>query len=818
MAGDIKRQRKSWTFQGSRGDRSCCFFLCRHCIDRSKVSINILRANLAEEGDEDAQLEVAKRLLQETTESETPEATQNENARLALYWLIKSSEQGNDEATTMLKQCLQSGRGLTAQNILDVRTCATTPKDEKLTFKAARLLYRKLSNGEEFITTTQLLARVNARRKNVTFENENGIEKGEIVSNQQKDLDQQQQHNVELENRLDATDAVPENGNPAPNVGLNETFIVSSQPQSTTSKPVKAEEIPSSENRFHKPHSKIAGTKPSDLHFAMTQSGKKLTLSDLLSVAKDFNLGSIPQLSVDERKRILSRHKWNSNSSFNMLMLQFFILAVMANAMRLREAVMWFVCLGILWASHNLFLWKLRYENFNDWSGAFNSVLKKGSWKTERFKKRLSLRYLLPYLIIIFVASLATGFQTPLSTFILGTIVLISVHFRVLGRKLPSWRQFIFLSIALIYHHAPVINLFGADFVERSQFLHEQMISNQQHIIYFPVPLNGFSLISITLLLTAIKYSVHGMIRETLPEVAFAIWLNKVVQACVVLEYEEISVGICIIATLCTIMFLASSQLKAWQILLFAVTALVVIISVGLVQSGKHLAGKDETKSEVKFLEWEEYDGNCHKKAWAVQSPASTQIKCTALYGDHKAPTVVKWKGRISIVKVEKLSRSLQDSSLLDVVFDISMGVFPSQKDDGTRNWQSYLPGSNDGETFAPTSIIVRTDELRDMKRKQYLIDHILNFRSGDKIEVIGKLKESTIGSLKPQIIEVQTLQCLSCATADYGEFAIAETERLDYGWSYGPFKFETDMSLYSINYTNFVIDIFASLRTLINV
>lgn len=34
-----------------------------------------------------------------------------ENSRLGVYWLIKASEQGNVEATTILKQCLETGQG-----------------------------------------------------------------------------------------------------------------------------------------------------------------------------------------------------------------------------------------------------------------------------------------------------------------------------------------------------------------------------------------------------------------------------------------------------------------------------------------------------------------------------------------------------------------------------------------------------------------------------------------------------------------------------------------------------------------------------------
>jgi TPR repeat protein len=34
-----------------------------------------------------------------------------ENSRLGVYWLIKASEQGNVEATNILKHCLETGQG-----------------------------------------------------------------------------------------------------------------------------------------------------------------------------------------------------------------------------------------------------------------------------------------------------------------------------------------------------------------------------------------------------------------------------------------------------------------------------------------------------------------------------------------------------------------------------------------------------------------------------------------------------------------------------------------------------------------------------------
>lgn len=41
-----------------------------------------------------------------------------ENSRLGVYWLIKASEQGNVEATNILKQCLETGQGKVLLQIL----------------------------------------------------------------------------------------------------------------------------------------------------------------------------------------------------------------------------------------------------------------------------------------------------------------------------------------------------------------------------------------------------------------------------------------------------------------------------------------------------------------------------------------------------------------------------------------------------------------------------------------------------------------------------------------------------------------------------
>lgn len=68
---------------------------------------------------------------------------QRENDRLGVYWLIKSSEQGNAEATDLLKKCFSNGRGITEHNYMDVKSCINMTQDEKLARKAAREMFAR---------------------------------------------------------------------------------------------------------------------------------------------------------------------------------------------------------------------------------------------------------------------------------------------------------------------------------------------------------------------------------------------------------------------------------------------------------------------------------------------------------------------------------------------------------------------------------------------------------------------------------------------------------------------------------------------------
>ncbi|BES96384.1 Wolfram syndrome 1 [Nesidiocoris tenuis] len=142
------------------------------------------RSGLAEDGCPDSQVVLAKQLLEETCDDEVD---RDENDRLGVYWLIKASEQGHVEATNMLKNCLETGRGITDLNVGDVKTCLDMPQAEKVSRHAVRQLFANLSQGEDFITSDQLYEEIERTQKSTDREIRNSIE--DVQPGTSKDTD-----------------------------------------------------------------------------------------------------------------------------------------------------------------------------------------------------------------------------------------------------------------------------------------------------------------------------------------------------------------------------------------------------------------------------------------------------------------------------------------------------------------------------------------------------------------------------------------------------------------------------------------------------
>ncbi|KAF5304186.1 hypothetical protein FQR65_LT08080 [Abscondita terminalis] len=125
--------------------------------DGPRGSLKRLRNQLASDGCAESQVVLAKQLLEEECDID---ADKRENERLGVYWLMKSSEQGNVEATELLKKCFLNGTGITEHNFMDVKSCINMTQDEKMARKAAREMFASLSNGEDYVTSQQLQRRI----------------------------------------------------------------------------------------------------------------------------------------------------------------------------------------------------------------------------------------------------------------------------------------------------------------------------------------------------------------------------------------------------------------------------------------------------------------------------------------------------------------------------------------------------------------------------------------------------------------------------------------------------------------------------------
>ncbi|CAH1155885.1 unnamed protein product [Phaedon cochleariae] len=174
MAGVVPKKtssgRKQWTLHGG-------------------PSLKRLRNQLASDGCPESQVVLAKQLLHEDCECDSE---RKENARLGVYWLMKASEQGNIEATELLKTCLQTGKGINELNYMDVKSCISMTQDEKLARKAAHEMFASLSNGCDYITSEQLQRKIleidrgdtySKSTETVDFDNDHfGDGNGELVN------------------------------------------------------------------------------------------------------------------------------------------------------------------------------------------------------------------------------------------------------------------------------------------------------------------------------------------------------------------------------------------------------------------------------------------------------------------------------------------------------------------------------------------------------------------------------------------------------------------------------------------------------------
>jgi len=94
------------------------------------------------------------------------------------------------------------------------------------------------------------------------------------------------------------------------------------------------------------------------------QDGVKLTLDHLLQAASLFNAGRNPVPTIDSEKREQCKYVWRFFSFVNLIVIQSLITAALCDRLSVKESSLLAVGYFTVWSSYNLLLWNKRHSNF----------------------------------------------------------------------------------------------------------------------------------------------------------------------------------------------------------------------------------------------------------------------------------------------------------------------------------------------------------------------------------------------------------------------------------------------------------------------
>ena len=163
VAPKEKKMRRQWRSQSSAQEPQLSSTILEDFfqkeIKRSETYGEVvpqLRACLAEQGDATAQLELAREVLVRVAGGEVPEGEVEEQEELAMYWLLRAAEQGQEEARGTVVALAGEGRGVSEHNYVDVAAVVQVSPLVAEGQYLGRTLFRTLSQGQEHVTAVQL--------------------------------------------------------------------------------------------------------------------------------------------------------------------------------------------------------------------------------------------------------------------------------------------------------------------------------------------------------------------------------------------------------------------------------------------------------------------------------------------------------------------------------------------------------------------------------------------------------------------------------------------------------------------------------------
>jgi len=117
-----------------------------------------LRGKLANQGCSQSQLYLARELLIQAADIDVDKEEQSLLEERAVYWLIKASERGHQEARTTLLSMYGEGRGVNLVNYPDIAAIHALPSKALLGSDIGKQLFISTANGSSYITPAQLAA------------------------------------------------------------------------------------------------------------------------------------------------------------------------------------------------------------------------------------------------------------------------------------------------------------------------------------------------------------------------------------------------------------------------------------------------------------------------------------------------------------------------------------------------------------------------------------------------------------------------------------------------------------------------------------
>ncbi|KYN39509.1 Wolframin, partial [Trachymyrmex septentrionalis] len=667
-------------------------------IDGPKGSLRRLRSRLAEDGCPESQVILAKQLLEEQCELDVDK---EENAKLGVYWLTKASEQGNLEATDILRKCLATGRGITEHNYYDVKSCLDMTQDEKLARRAAREMFMSLSNGEDFITTEQLQKRM----RNLSSPSTSNADYFQSNNTSQKGLSDND------------NDCFPRNGFP------------------DDSPPTKDED------------------RTNDVH-GWTDQGEKITEAALVSAAASYARGMLPIVShalcmVDPSELVLdtipllqrpfihpfaslkrlyswlvetlghrgtsiNRVLFTSNLHILLLLLLYSLFGTESLILFIPMALYYLSFVIMVVATFQMLQRKREFNNFRVWSGLFLSY-SGGNLNPEEAEYQFCRNNLKPYghfflalLLNLMIYPLIAHQWTPQSeiTIVAVTLTLITlcsfmwrdssrfpdflalfsfgVHvlakypyetdmvvaqsWRFLDIRVPTFASYVvgngiefclnFRAVFYLLIPAVFAKMAARDGwrgTYRILIPHCVTLSWWQIAIFSSQGATWYGLIrgALALVGMVLFLPIAGIASIILPIVAIAKYLSE----------NDLVMRIAITTVLGGMPFFASWYLRKTRTSRFnwIITLMQIVLGVSAAtflswpMIMEYNQDSDEAYDIVSTLTWDQYQNYCHQPAWEeLSSKAQVQVQCAQLEG-----IPVSWEGYVTNIRVKSIKNNI---------------------------------------------------------------------------------------------------------------------------------------------------------------